>query len=651
MSVVANVSWFSQAFPPDGASTAEGIRNQLGRPRLDPLTILVRESAQNSWDARLPDSRQPVDYAIDLRTISPSRAPTWRALLSRNAPGVDHLPLRKSLGQPTLRVLTVSDRGTSGLGGPTRADQVVTEDHDFVSFVRNIGEPRDTELGGGTYGFGKAIFYLLSKAGTILIHTRCRVDGRLESRLMACALWQSYVAGGVRYTGRHWWGDTSHDVVEPLIGSEADRAAAELGLEPFDNGATGTTIVVLDPDLGDRDPHEAATYLAETIAWHLWPKMLDLPTREQAMRYSVTCDGIEYPVPDPMKVRGLELFVRAYQDLESENSRVVQCLRPKKRLGRLGLARTFSPPIDPTPVTELLGIEQSVHHVCLMRQAELVVTYRPGPKPPNDLVHYAGVFRADADVDQVYASAEPPTHDDWNPQSLDYPDSTYVNTTFRRINDATEEFLELKPQVEGTTAEIPLGAASTMFASLVGSARGTGGATDFTTSNPTGARPPSGASASGNGRGGPFHAPVADNHPVSGNNGSGRFDDTTVTTADPSTTRRGTGDRLRVEYVGDPYFDDRSGNTVLIQEFRLPSPGPQCVHADLAVVLTTAGGRETDPPVGAEKPVVIGWQDDSGELHTVPFLVAEGGTGKLWRLVVRPARDTMTEIIIRAETV
>nr|BFE83846.1 hypothetical protein GCM10020093_064470 [Planobispora longispora] len=233
---------------------------------MDLLTILVRESAQNSWDARLPDRTEPVDYAIDMWAVSPARAAAWRDLLSQDAPLNDHLPLRQSLSRPTIRVMAVSDRGTSGLGGPTRADEAVAKGHDFVSFVRNVGEPRDTELGGGTYGFGKGIFYLISEVGTILLHTRCRVDGGYETRLMGCALWKSYVANGSggerRYTGRHWWGDTTGEVVEPLVGAEADAVAHRLGLRPFGADETGTTIVVIDPLLEGRDspPRQPVTW-------------------------------------------------------------------------------------------------------------------------------------------------------------------------------------------------------------------------------------------------------------------------------------------------------------------------------------------------------------------------------------------------------
>jgi hypothetical protein len=98
-----------------------------------------------------------------------------------------------------------------------------------------------------------------------------------------------------------------------------------------------------------------------------------------------------------------------------------------------------------------------------------------------------------------------------------------------------------------------------------------------------------------------------------------------------------------VEYVRAPYFSERSGASVLIQEFRLPVAGTQRVRIDLAVAITGAG-REIEPPLGAAMPGLIGWEDAAGTLFATPEYVIEGGDGALWHAVVRPAPDTMTEI-------
>lgn len=650
--------WFSQPYPPEGASAAEGIRNQLGRPELDLLTILVRESAQNSWDARLQQSSTPVDYRIDMWTVSPAHAGAWRGLLLAGAPNsAEDFPLRETLKGGSLRVLSVSDRGTRGLGGPTRADNAVGPDRDFVSFIRNIGEPRDTALGGGTYGFGKGIFYLLSKPGTVVVHSRCRtVEGGYETRLIGCSLWKSYVAtepgGDRRYTGRHWWGDTSGEVVEPLVGAEAEAVAQRLGLKAFGPEETGTTVVVVDPKLDDLEPAEAAAYLGDTIVWHLWPKMISTDGAPPAMRFSVTCDGVGHSVPDPRDTRPLNMFVAAYETMAGPNGSDLECLRPKRHLGRLGLVKRIMPPLEPTRASRMLDIEDLIHHVCLMRPAELVVTYHPGPKPPSASQGYAGVFRAEEAMDEVYAKAEPPTHDAWNPQSLQRPESTFVHTTFRRINDALEHLLSLGGVARPGASDVALGAASSLFSGLVGGAWGIGGATAYSKPGSIVTRPSKKnpaediADRSVLGR----QTPTTTLDVATGDHSAPPNDEQALregaARADLAVPRR----RPRVQYVGDPYYDDRGDTSVLIQSFRLPMPGLQRVRIDLAVTLPGAGGRETDPPIGAIMPVLIGWEDDAGRLYSSDAQVIEGGES-VWRAVVQPAPDTMTEIGIKVEAV
>ena len=79
-----------------------------------------------------------------------------------------------------------------------------------------------------------------------------------------------------------------------------------------------------------------------------------------------------------------------------------------------------APPRAVTPVPAQRGLpliacamDTDVHHVALMRKAELVVRYEAGPPLPGDHFGYAGVFKCDDDVDEIFRRSEPPTHDDW----------------------------------------------------------------------------------------------------------------------------------------------------------------------------------------------------------------------------------------------
>jgi hypothetical protein len=330
----------------------------------------------------------------------------------------------------------------------------------------------------------------------------------------------------------------------------------------------------------------------------------------------------------------------------------LECFKPKRHLGRLGLVKRIMPPLNATRASRMLDIEDLIHHVCLMRPAELVVTYHAGPKPPSANQGYAGVFRADEAMDDVYAKAEPPTHDAWNPHSLDRPESTFVQTTFRRINEALEGLLSLGGVTRPGTSNVALGAASSMFSGLVGGAWGIGGATAYSKPGSTATRSTvSDADKTGRRESGrsPYTPAVLDPGMTPGV-GTQHMDDQSLSGGSAFVNGGSTTRRPRVLYVGEPYYDDRGNLSVLIQEFRLPVPGPQRVRIDLAVTLPGSGGRETDPPIGASMPELVGWEDDNGRLYTSDPHVLNGGD-TVWRAVVRPAPDTMTEIGIKVEAV
>lgn len=61
---MTRLAWFPEPFHAYGAFAGEGTRRILGKPRLDPLTVLIRETVQNSWDARRHDG-EAVEFAVD----------------------------------------------------------------------------------------------------------------------------------------------------------------------------------------------------------------------------------------------------------------------------------------------------------------------------------------------------------------------------------------------------------------------------------------------------------------------------------------------------------------------------------------------------------------------------------------------------------
>jgi len=615
--------WWSQPFPPTGTITSEGIRNQLGRPPVDPLTVFVRETAQNSWDARLPGI--PTTYRLELTTVAPSHRPAWERLLTPPAQTQPHLHVGKVVRTPNLRLLSVVDRGTKGLGGPTRADELAVDRRDWVSFVLNVGEKRDTFQGGGTYGYGKAVLYRLSRVGTILVYTRTEVpDQGLTSRLIGIALGESYDGRqpgdpeARPYTGRHWWGDVQGDHVEPLVGAEADTVARMLGLRPFAAHESGTTLTVLDPDLDEfEDVDEAARHLADTIAWQLWPIML--PERgDQRLVPEVVAGGRTYEVPDPATTYPLRMFVTAYRRLRTDEAITLECGNPRKVLGRFALERAVVVPMTADAVTraaEYAGVAGDPHHVCLMRSPELVVRYHEGPEPESAHKAYAGVFRADDELDDVYAAAEPPTHDHWVHEQLTGHARTFVRVTFTRLREQLAGFRAAASSTVATSSGVPLGAASNFLGGLVAAAFAEPGDSE--------------AGSAGGGRGGGGFG-------GGGYGGGGRA-------ARPSPHPR---ERVRVAPQGEPRVEDRDGAVVVVQRYAISGPGPVRLDARLAVA--TWEGREEEAPAGAPRPTVRYWVTPSGERPGDTCVVESPSEVEL---VVDPVPDTVTDIGVVGTTV
>ena len=184
--------------------------------------MLVREAVQNCWDAKRRDERgitrrdrhdgagprrprcSDRDAACSSIRRPGSRSPTscgpaWRSCTSRTS-------------GPTVSAVR--------LGRPRQPGQ-----RDFVDFVRNIGQPPDKELGGGSFGYGKAAFYIASRARTILVDTLCETPTGASSGGSSAAHSARTSRRRAPYTGRHWWGRVVDGVPSRLLDDEAAAAA------------------------------------------------------------------------------------------------------------------------------------------------------------------------------------------------------------------------------------------------------------------------------------------------------------------------------------------------------------------------------------------------------------------------------------------
>jgi len=468
----------SERFSANGNLVAEGIEKLLGSPSLDLLTVLVREATQNACDATLPGSTCTLKWR--LRRLDAHHVATLRESIFCTLPEEPSArrKIEDFLSQPDRQwVLEICDFGTTGLQGPTRADETEgVENPDFVNFFRNLGAPRDVEQGGGTYGYGKSTLYRASRCHAIVVDTlTLNPDGQEERRIMAAQLGKS-VQG--RYTGRHWWGVPlqAEEGVDPLRGMEAEALSRAIGLPSRTAGQRGTSIMILDPvflDLDNLDPDNLADLqekilreysledlvtdaICENLLWFFWPRML----KDTAPGRKLVCEIWKHdtfePVGQPEELAPFHLFARALKLArqgeaapvgEEGEVEPIESQKPRQRLGYLAIARgqwkarkLFLPASLSKEDLERMGvpprIPEKCHHVALMRPVEMVVKYLEGEESDVPEREWAGVFRVsdDEEVEQAFADAEPPAHDDWRPDSLsERRQKTFVNVALRRI--------------------------------------------------------------------------------------------------------------------------------------------------------------------------------------------------------------------------
>lgn len=480
--------------PRGAGDQSSGGRGKLLRAtsNLTRVDVLVRETLQNAWDARL--SGAVPTYGVDLRKPNSDGRIALRTEVFRDTPKSLSV-LRLSLSDPDMRVMEIYDRGTSGLNGPYHANRAAApgSPNNFNSFVFDIGTTKRDESSGGTFGFGKTATFEVSHAHTVIYWSVCQdPKGDLEHRLIASSLHEPYDDAGVRYTGAHWWGVYDGTDITPIRGEQAQVLGERLFRRHFESGETGTSILVIDPEvrLGTRADSAAIRVPVRTpeheslfvdtvvgsLASNAWPKAIGAGAEYPPMIFHVSKDGEEIevtqkisesyktfgasltsirdhldqlqgPVPPHslpvLKERLYPIILRPRFD-DSESPRDYFGERTDNMAGVLHLMIGVAPPNSGKADDGSSTLNPPTNKLCFMRStAELVVYYDDVVNLDIDGLSWTGVFKPTPECDRHFASAEPPTHDAWSPNTAETEVSSYVvRQALSAIKRKTREFLD-----------------------------------------------------------------------------------------------------------------------------------------------------------------------------------------------------------------
>jgi hypothetical protein len=620
---------YSEPFQPSGSIDARAAKRAIGRPNLDHWEVLLRETLQNSWDARLSDPG-PIEFSVDGWRMMPTETRALKETVFRDRPRGIHLD--KVLASGEVNVLLVTDKLTRGLAGPTRAD-LPTDDHrNFVGFVRNIGRDRQQGYGGGTYGFGKGVLYDASDCATVVVFSRTESDGRPVDRFIGMALGESFDAPDQRFTGRHWWGvDDAKTGVEPVTGRRAEALAHALGMGAIAPGESGTSIMVIAPVMNEGETmEEIVEQISAAATRWAWPHMLRRPAGPN-IHFSFTCHRKPVPVIDPRTDPVLVHFAEAYERCEGTLStesgdidewpwtvRQLRSERPARRLGGLAYRRyRFE-------AAHREGLFEDVaRHVALMREPRFVVKYLPVPADPSGLAT-AGVFMADPALNNDFAESEPVAHDDWIPENLRL-EKYQRNPVKQAINRLKDVLRQAARTLEGPAGGDRFAGLTSLSSYMGDLLEGLPEGTDARIPATAGGRQPLRSHNAPNGR----PDPDGDNTPAR--------ERTHVVVGDKARLVAEDG-RIIAEFTVEFAVQKRTKPLLLTATPRV-------------VVDSGATENADDAPLGVEAPQVIGWVDPSGQVTTGESVTIDPGSSGSYTLRVLQPDDTAVTVTVTRERV
>ena len=485
--------------PRGAGDQTSGGRGKLLRATTDltRVQVLVRETLQNSWDAADLDDWVPA-YGVHIyRPSDEAKRVLTDSIFAELPPSLE--VLEQSLQDPDMHVMEIYDRGTTGLNGPVRASEAADPDspNNFNAFVFDIGTTKSDGASGGTFGFGKTATFEVSHAHSVVYWSVCATrSGDLEHRLIASTLHEPYDQDGARYTGAHWWGDPDDAEIVPLRGDAAQMLGEALFKTTFGEDETGTSILVIDPEMTDVKDSDLETVaerrpvrsdaeadilveeIVEALADNAWPKVVyaggeyppmlfEIFRRDEQLevaakirshytRYSKslteirkTLDQLEGPTdesadfqvlksspPIPINLRPARSFDAPHSAFFGERTDSVS--------GYLHLMLTLDSSAGAVGGNKDSVGDSPCNQLCLMRsKAEFVVYYDKVVDIELDGLQWTGVFKPTPECDHHFASSEPPTHDAWTPNTAESEISSYVvRRTIEQVRKKTRDFLE-----------------------------------------------------------------------------------------------------------------------------------------------------------------------------------------------------------------
>ena len=232
--------------------SGQGLLRAIQNNNMPLLDLFVRESVQNSLDAGKKDAKfVRVDFGIG----------HFNSMhLADEFDGISKA-LQQKFGETQCDYLFVRDKNTDGLTGSLHfSDKDDSESRNLLKLVYEIAKPQENKGSGGSWGYGKTIYFRVG-IGLVIYYSRIKLEnGEYQSRLAACLVEDEKRPDALlsdpslnSHRGLAWWGEefefNSSGVREigtiPITDEGRISKFLDIfGFDKFIGDETGTAIII-----------------------------------------------------------------------------------------------------------------------------------------------------------------------------------------------------------------------------------------------------------------------------------------------------------------------------------------------------------------------------------------------------------------------
>ena len=245
--------------PGKNVTLGKGLLRILQNEHSPKVDLLVREALQNSLDAAKEGSKS-IDVEFIVQDFDNGKFAQHLELVG------DELENRFKSKE---RFIAIRDFGTVGLTGPlTHGDVKGQKWGNFVKLVYDLAKPQEQTGAGGSWGYGKTIFYRMG-IGLVIYYSRILLDTGHHQERLAIAMVENEddpksiipPYRGSTKSGVAWWGVTDGvNSTRPVTNRDDIHKILDVfGIRPYQLNETGTTIIIPYIDEQDAISHNEIT--------------------------------------------------------------------------------------------------------------------------------------------------------------------------------------------------------------------------------------------------------------------------------------------------------------------------------------------------------------------------------------------------------